>query len=149
MIKKSTKETRPIFAKAQSQLSKTANTASRLTQWPCKIKLVPINAPYFDEADLLIAADCAAYAYAGFHEDFMKNKVTLIGCPKLFDGDYAEKLTAIITNNNIKSITLAILETACCKEMESAVRRAIQASKKTLPLNTVIITTNGKILNDI
>ena len=145
MIKKSTKESETIATLAMDDEPRRP-LISRLNQWPCKINLVPTNAPYFNDADLLITADCAAYAYREFHEDFIKNRVTLIGCPKSFAGDYAQKLTDIITNNDIKSITLVILETSCCNAMESAVRRALEASKKEIPLSTVIITTNGKIL---
>lgn len=98
---------------------------SQLSQWPVQIKLVPVNAPYFEDANLLIAADCTAYAYGNFHDKFMRNKITLIGCPKLDEGDYAEKLTAIIKNNNIKSVTVVRMEVPCCGGIENAVKRAL------------------------
>ncbi len=119
--------------------------ASRLSQWPVQIKLVPVNAPYFDGARLLIAADCTAYAYGDFHEDFIRGKVTLIGCPKLDMGDYAEKLTEIIAHNNIKSVTVVRMEVPCCGGIENAVRTALMASGKFIPWNVVIIGTDGSI----
>lgn len=118
-----------------------------LTNWPVQIKLAPINAPYFDGADLLIAADCTAYAYANFHTDFIKNRIALIGCPKLDMVDYSEKLTAIITNNDIKSITVVRMEVPCCGGIEYAAKQAIQSSGKFLPWQVVTISTNGKILD--
>jgi len=118
---------------------------SQLQQWPVQIKLVPVNAPYFEDANLLIAADCTAYAYANFHQDFIRNRITLIGCPKLDEGDYAEKLTAIIANNNIKSVTIVRMEVPCCGGIENAAKRAIQASGKFLPWQVVTITTDGRI----
>ncbi len=121
--------------------------SSQLRQWPVQIKLVPINAPYFNNANLLIAADCTAYAYGNFHNDFMKNKVTLIGCPKLDDIDYAEKLTEIIRNNDIKSVTVVRMEVPCCGGIENAVKRALMDSGKFLPWNVVTISTDGKILD--
>lgn len=122
-------------------------TDSKLSQWPVQIKLVPVNAPYFDGADLLIAADCTAYAYGSFHEDFIRNKITLIGCPKLDEGDYSEKLTQIIAHNNIKSVTIVRMEVPCCGGIENAAKKAIQLSGKFLPWNVVTISTDGKILN--
>ena len=119
---------------------------SRLMQWPCQIKLVPPNAPYFDGANLLIAADCTAYAYGSFHEDFIKNHVTLIGCPKLDEGDYAEKLTAIIAGNNIKSVKVVRMEVPCCGGIENAVKRALRASGKFIPWQIVTVSTDGKII---
>ena len=116
---------------------------SRLMQWPCQIKLVPVNAPYFDGANLLIAADCTAYAYADFHNEFMNNHVTLIGCPKLDEGDYAEKLTAIIANNDIKIVRM---EVPCCGGIENAVKRALMASGKFIPWRVITVTTDGKII---
>ena len=118
---------------------------SQLMQWPVQIKLVPVNAPYFEGANLLIAADCTAYAYANFHQEFIRNRITLIGCPKLDEGDYAEKLTAIIANNNIKSVTIVRMEVPCCGGIENAAKRAIQASGKFLPWQVVTITTDGRI----
>lgn len=118
---------------------------SKLTQWPCQIKLVPINAPYFDGSDLLIAADCTAYAYANFHNEFMKNKITLIGCPKL-DSDYTEKLTKIIAFNDIKSVTIVRMEVPCCKGIENQVKTALMNSGKFIPWWVVTISTDGRIL---
>lgn len=119
---------------------------SRLSQWPVQIKLLPVNAPYFNGANLLIAADCTAYAYGNFHNEFIKNRITLIGCPKLDEGDYAEKLTQIIANNDIKSITIVRMEVPCCGGIENAVKRALQASGKLLPWQVVTISTNGRII---
>lgn len=121
-------------------------TQSALLQWPVQIKLAPINAPYFDGANLLISADCAAYAYANFHSKFMQNKVTLIGCPKLDEGDYSEKLTAIIKQNNIKSITVVRMEVPCCGGMENAAVTALKNSGKMIPWQVVTISTDGQIL---
>ena len=120
---------------------------SQLQQWPVQIKLAPVNAPYFDGAKLLIAADCTAYAYGNFHNDFIRGRVTLIGCPKLDEGDYAEKLTAIIANNNIQSVTIVRMEVPCCGGIESAAKRAIQASGKFLPWQVITISTDGHILD--
>ena len=119
---------------------------SQLCQWPVQIKLVPVNAPYFEGAKLLIAADCAAYAYAGFHEDFIKGRIVLIGCPKLDEGDYGEKLTAILQHNSIKSVTVVRMEVPCCGGIESAVVRALQNCGKLIPWQVVQISTDGKIL---
>lgn len=120
---------------------------SQLMQWPVQIKLVPVNAPYFDGANLLIAADCTAYAYGNFHADFIRNRITLIGCPKLDSGSYVEKLTAIIANNNIKSVTIVRMEVPCCGGIEFAAKQAIQASGKFLPWQVVTISTDGRILD--
>ena len=120
---------------------------SQLRQWPVQIKLVPVNAPYFDGANLLIAADCTAYAYGNFHTEFIRNRVCLIGCPKLDAGDYSEKLTAIISNNNIKSVTIVRMEVPCCGGIEFAAKKALQASGKFLPWQVVTISTDGKILD--
>ena len=118
---------------------------SQLQQWPVQIKLAPVNAPFFQGADLLIAADCTAYAYGNFHNEFIRRRVTLIGCPKLDEGDYAEKLTAIIANNDIRSVTIVRMEVPCCGGIENAAKRAIQASGKFLPWQVVTITTDGRI----
>lgn len=118
---------------------------SELSQWPVQIKLVPINAPYFENANLLVAADCTAYAYANFHAEFIKNRITLIGCPKLDSVDYSEKLTAIISNNNIKSVTVVRMEVPCCGGIENAVKTALQNSGKFLPWRVVTISTDGRI----
>ena len=124
-----------------------APTVSRLQQWPVQIKLAPVNAPYFNGADLLIAADCTAYAYAGFHEKFMKGHVTLIGCPKLDAIDYSEKLTEIFRNNDIRSISIARMEVPCCGGMTYAVQKAIQNSGKDIPCKVTVLSINGEILN--
>ncbi len=118
---------------------------SELNQWPCQIKLVPVNAPYFENCDLLIAADCTAYAYANIHKDFMKNRITLIGCPKLDEGDYAEKLTAILANNNINSVKVLRMEVPCCGGIVNAVKTALIQSGKMIPWSIVVIGTNGDI----
>lgn len=120
---------------------------SQLSQWPVQIKLVPVNAPYFNGAKLLIAADCTAYAYANFHNEFIRNHVTLIGCPKLDSVDYTDKLTAIITNNDIKSVTVVRMEVPCCGGIENAAKRALQASGKFIPWRIVTISTDGRILD--
>ena len=124
----------------------TAAVPSRLSQWPCQIKLVPINAPYFDGANLLVAADCTAFAYGNFHNEFIRNHITLIGCPKLDEGDYAEKLTAIISNNDIKSVKVVRMEVPCCGGIENAVKRALMASGKFIPWQVITVSTDGKIL---
>ena len=123
-----------------------ASIESRLSQWPVQIKLVPVNAPYFNGAKLLIAADCTAYAYGNFHNDFIKNHITLIGCPKLDSVDYTEKLTQIIAENDIKSVTVVRMEVPCCGGLEFAVKNALQASGKFIPWQVVTITTDGKII---
>ncbi len=120
---------------------------SQLLQWPVQIKLVPVNAPYFDNANLLVAADCTAFAYGNFHNEFIHNHITLIGCPKLDEGDYTEKLTQIIANNNIKSVTIARMEVPCCSGIENATKRALQSSGKFIPWRVVIISTEGKIVD--
>ncbi len=122
-------------------------SVSRLSQWPVQIKLVPVNAPYFDGAKLLIAADCTAYAYAAFHERFIKGHITLVGCPKLDDVDYSEKLTEIIRNNDIKSVTVVRMEVPCCGGLEYAAKTALQQSGKFIPWQVVTISTDGKILD--
>lgn len=124
-----------------------AVSQSQLSQWPVQIKLVPVNAPYFDNANLLVAADCTAFAYGNFHNEFIRNHITLIGCPKLDEGDYADKLTHIISSNNIKSVTIVRMEVPCCGGIENAVKRALQASGKFLPWRVVTISTDGRILD--
>lgn len=126
--------------------AQTEKPESQLQQWPVQIKLVPVNAPYFDGANLLIAADCAAYAYANFHNDFIKNHITIIGCPKLDDGDYSEKLTAILANNNIKSVTVVRMEVPCCGGIQNAAITALKNSGKMIPWQVVTISTTGEIL---
>ncbi len=124
----------------------TAPSVSQLSQWPVQIKLVPVNAPYFDGAHLLIAADCTAYAYGRFHEDFIKNRIVLIGCPKLDEGDYSEKLTQIIAANDIKSVTIVRMEVPCCGGIENAAKRALQESGKFIPWQVFTISVDGKIV---
>jgi hypothetical protein len=119
---------------------------SQLSQWPVQIKLVPVNAPYFDSANLLIAADCTAYAYGNFHNEFIRNHITLIGCPKLDEGDYSEKLTQIIASNNIKSVTIVRMEVPCCGGLENAAVKALKDSGKFIPWRVVTISTDGKII---
>ena len=121
---------------------------SELSQWPVQIKLVPIHAPYFDGANLLISADCAAYAYASFHEDYMKNHVTLMGCPKLDDVDYSEKLTEILKNNNIKSVKIVRMEVPCCGGIEHAAVTALKNSGKMIPWQVVTLTCDGRVKED-
>ena len=120
---------------------------SRLGQWPCQIKLVPTQAPFFEGAKLLIAADCTAYAYAGMHEEFMRGKVTIIGCPKLDAVDYSEKLTAIIRDNDIKSVTIVRMEVPCCGGLQRAAEAALKASGKFIPWQVVTISRDGHILD--
>ena len=120
--------------------------SSKLSQWPVQIKLLPVNAPYFKDANLLIAADCTAYAYGNFHNEFIKNHITLIGCPKLDEGDYTEKLTQIIANNDIKSVTIVRMEVPCCGGIENDAKHALQESGKFIPWQVITISTDGKIL---
>ena len=121
---------------------------SQLRQWPVQIKLAPIHAPYFQGAKLLIAADCTAYAFAAFHERFMKGRVTLVGCPKLDGVDYAEKLTEIIKSNDIQSVTVVRMEVPCCGGLEQAVKSALMHSGKFLPWQVVVLSTDGHILSE-
>ena len=120
---------------------------SRLNQWPCQIKLVPTKAPFFEGAKLLIAADCTAYAYANMHEEFMKGKITIIGCPKLDDVDYSAKLTAIIRDNDIKSVTIVRMEVPCCGGLQRAAENALRASGKFIPWQVVTVSRDGRILD--
>lgn len=121
---------------------------SQLRQWPVQIKLVPVKAPYLHNAHLLVAADCTAFAYAGIHNDYMRNRITLIGCPKLDEGDYADKLTAILQNNEIRSVTVLRMEVPCCGGISQAVKRALMQSGKMIPWQIVTVGTNGEILED-
>ena len=121
--------------------------AKKLSQWPVQIKLVPVTAPYYEDANLLIAADCTAYAYGNFHADFIRKHITLIGCPKLDNVDYTEKLTQIIVNNNIKSVTIVRMEVPCCGGIEHAVKNALQESGKFIPWNVMTISIDGRILD--
>lgn len=139
---------RPIERDHGPIVQTSARLESRLAQWPCQIQLAPLRAPYFDNANLLIAADCTAYAYANIHEDFMRGKVTLIGCPKLDDVDYSEKLAAILGGNEIKSITVLRMEVPCCGGIVHAVKKALIDSGKMLPWRVVTISTDGEILED-
>ncbi len=139
---------------SQARAIQTAGTAgapvsapSQLRQWPVQIKLVPVNAPYFDGAHLLIAADCTAYAYANFHQDFIRGKITLVGCPKLDGVDYTEKLTHIIRDNHIKALTVVRMEVPCCGGLERAAVEALKASGKFIPWQVVTISTDGRILD--
>ncbi len=129
-----------------SEKAAVQESASRLSQWPVQIKLVPVNAPYFDGARLLIAADCTAYAYANFHEKFIRGHITLVGCPKLDSVDYSEKLTEIIKSNDIKSVTIVRMEVPCCGGLENAAKAALQRSSKFIPWQVVTISTDGRIL---
>ena len=140
---------RKIDRKAQEEPGENTGraAASWLQQWPVQIKLVPVKAPYFDGAHLLIAADCTAYAYGSFHQDFIRGKITLIGCPKLDEGDYAEKLEQILRNNDIRSVTIVRMEVPCCKGLERAAVTAMQNSGKFLPWQVAVISTDGRILD--
>ena len=124
-----------------------AKPLSRLAQWPCQIKLVPVQAPFFDGAKLLIAADCTAYAYANMHEDFMRGKVTVIGCPKLDAVDYTDKLTEIIRDNDIRSVTIVRMEVPCCGGLQRAAENALRSSGKFIPWQVVTISRDGNILD--
>ena len=138
---------RSIRREEAAQPQTAVQQPSQLGQWPCQIKLVPVNAPYFQGAKLLIAADCTAYAYANMHSEFMKGKITLIGCPKLDAVDYTEKLTQIIRGNDIQSVTIVRMEVPCCGGLEHAAREALRASGKFLPWQVVTISIDGKILD--
>ena len=139
----------PAYNEAAVLASKQKNATmeSGLNHWPVQIKLVPVNAHYFENCNLLVAADCTAYAYANFHSEFMRNRITLIGCPKLDNVDYSEKLTQIIAQNNIKSVTIIRMEVPCCGGIEYAVKQALQRSGKFIPWQVVTISTDGKILD--
>ena len=126
----------------------TPDMPSRLSQWPVQLKLVPPHVPYFNGASLLIAADCTAYAYGNFHADFIRGRVTLIGCPKLDTADYEEKLTAILTENDVRSVMLTRMEVPCCGGLEYAARQAIAHSGRALPLRVVTISAEGRILQE-
>lgn len=134
-------------AEKEKQVMTDARPVSRLGQWPCQIKLLPTQAPFYNGARLLIAADCTAYAYANMHEDFMKGKVTLIGCPKLDDIDYTDKLTEIISDNDIKSVTIVRMEVPCCGGLQRAAERALKESGKFIPWQVVTISRDGNILD--
>lgn len=140
-------QSKAIHRENCEQVSPAAPIHSQLSQWPVQIKLVPVSAPYFDGANLLVAADCTAYAYGNFHNEFIRNHITLIGCPKLDEGDYTEKLTAILSNNPVKSVTVVRMEVPCCGGIENAVKQALQTSGKFIPWRVVTISTDGKILD--
>ena len=160
MKKKAKEEKTPVFSGCPGQrmrqfdrrnsapaVSADNSLTSELRQWPVQIKLVPTKAPYFDGAKLLIAADCTAYAYANFHHDFIKGKITVVGCPKLDDIDYSKKLTEIIQNNDIQSVTVVRMEVPCCGGLEHAAKTALQNSGKFIPWQVVTISTDGQILD--
>lgn len=135
------------FDRRETETVQNRRSVSRLAQWPCQLKLVPVTAPFFDGAKLLIAADCTAYAYANMHEDFMRGKVTIIGCPKLDAVDYTDKLTAIIANNDIRSVTIVRMEVPCCGGLQRAAENALQRSGKFIPWQVVTISNDGRILD--
>jgi ferredoxin len=142
-------QSRTLEKKAPPKAQETAPEAeSQLRQWPVQIKLVPVNAPYFKGANLLIAADCTAYACGDFHTRFMKNRITIVGCPKLDEGDYSEKLTAILKTNDIKSVTVARMEVPCCGGLASAAVEALKSSGKMIPWRIVTIGVDGRIIED-
>lgn len=134
-------------ASVSSGTSETSGPESQLSQWPVQIKLAPVKAPYFEGAKLLIAADCTAFAYGNFHNDFIRGKITLVGCPKLDNVDYSEKLTEILRQNAIKSVTVVRMEVPCCGGLENAVKKALMASGKMIPWQVVTISIDGKILD--
>lgn len=133
-------------AEAPETAGAPADLRSRLSQWPVQIKLAPVSAPFFKDASLLVAADCTAYAYGAFHRDFIKNRVVLIGCPKLDEGDYREKLTEIIKNNEIKSETIVRMEVPCCGGLEKAACAALMDSGKFIPWQVVSIGVDGRVV---
>ncbi len=137
---------RRISQKKELKNTENVRLESQLSQWPVQIKLVPVTAEYFDGADLLIAADCTAYAYAAFHNDFIKGRIALIGCPKLDDVDYSEKLTEIIRRNDIKSVTVVRMEVPCCGGIEHAAVTALKNSGKFIPWQVHTVSVNGEIL---
>lgn len=134
------------FTPHAASIDSSAPAPSQLSQWPVQIQLVAPQAPYFDGANLLVAADCTAYAYGDFHNRFIKNRITVIGCPKLDPVDYTEKLTAILRHNDIKSLTIVRMEVPCCGGLEHAAKTALQQSGKFIPLQVVTISTDGRIL---
>ena len=135
-------------SESENENAERTTVRSELMQWPVQIKLLPVQAPFYENANLLIAADCTAYAYAAFHCDFIKNHITLVGCPKLDEGDYTEKLTEIISQNNIKSLTIVRMEVPCCGGLERAATEALKASGKFLPWRVVVISRDGEIIVD-
>ena len=135
------------WAETAGKAETAAPAGSQLAQWPCQIRLVPVKAPYFDGAKLLVAADCTAYAYASFHQDFMRGRVTVIGCPKLDAVDYREKLTAILESNDIRELTILRMEVPCCGGLEMAAKDALKKSGKFIPWNVVTVSVDGRILD--
>ena len=146
------KQNKPCAVSGETSVSRTTNQSdssapcSQLAQWPCQIKLVPVSAPYFKGAELLIAADCTAYAYGNFHDDYMKDRITLIGCPKLDAVDYSAKLTEILKFNDIKSVILLRMEVPCCGGLEMAAKKALQDSGKPITMKVVTISIDGRVL---
>jgi len=140
-------ESKVIKRRHASDAAAPSPQSSQLSHWPVQIKLVPVNAPYFDGAHLLIAADCTAYAYGNFHNEFIRNKTVIVGCPKLDAVDYTEKLTAIIKNNDIQSMTVVRMEVPCCGGLEAAAKNALKASGKFIPWQIVTISTDGRIIS--
>lgn len=134
------------LSEQKNAVSQTVISQSALSQFPVQIKLMPITAPYYDGAKLLIAADCTAFAYARTHEDFIRGHITIIGCPKLDAVDYSEKLALILQKNNIREITVLRMEVPCCRGLEFAAQRAVAASGKQIPFNVTVISTDGKII---
>ena len=128
-------------------LKATGGMPSRLENWPVQIKLAPVRAPYFQGADLLVAADCTAYARGSFHEDFIRGRSVLIGCPKLDGENYAEKLAAILRENDVHSVTLTRMRVPCCGGLERMLRTALENCGKQLPLEIAVIDMNGDIMN--
>ncbi len=139
-------DTKTIQRSVNNFRSANISVSSQLRQWPVQIKLVPANAPYFHNANLLIAADCTAYAYGNFHEEFIKNRIALIGCPKLDEGDYTDKLTQILKNNDIRTLTIVRMEVPCCGGIENAAKNALKRSGKFIPWRVVTVTTDGKLV---
>jgi NAD-dependent dihydropyrimidine dehydrogenase PreA subunit len=148
MAKAMKREIEDVQVQEMQTSQKPTVSSSELMQWPVQIKLVPVNAPYFENANLLIAADCTAFAYANFHQEFIKNHITVIGCPKLDEGDYSEKLTAIIKNNNIKSVKIVRMEVPCCGGIQNAAIQALKNSDKMIPWQVVTISCDGKIIEN-
>ena len=139
-------EEREALAYNEAEVKKKTASVSQLGQWPVQLKLVPVNAPYFDGAKLLIAADCAAYAHANFHEAFIRGKIVLIGCPKLDEGDYSGKLTAILSQNNIKEVTVVRMEVPCCGGIERVVVQALTNCGKMIPWQVVTLSVDGRVM---
>ena len=140
-------QSKTINREQRSTLPNYPANESQLSQWPVQIKLVPVNAPYFNNANLLVAADCTAFAYGNFHNELIRNHITIIGCPKLDNVDYSEKLTEIIKNNDVKSVKIVRMEVPCCGGLEHAVKTALMNSGKFIPWQVITVSTTGEILN--